>query len=101
LPSMLSTIWRVPKGLPQRTQLNGSASFSTTSCFACGVSNSRGASVIAFSGQVFSHSPHCTQLRSMNFSIGRSRPSTSADSGQAPTQAMHSVQVCRLTSTCP
>src|SRR5438552_7624670 len=101
LPSMLLTIWRVPKGLPQRTQLNGSASLRTTSCFACAVSSRRGASVIALSGQVFSHSPHCTQLRSMNFSIGWSRPSCSADSGHAPTQAMHSVQVCLLTSTWP
>src|SRR5947207_5485929 len=101
LPSMLPTICRVPKGLPQRTQLNGSASLRTTSCFACAASSRRGASVIAFSGQVFSHSPHCTQLRSMNFSIGWSRPSCSADSGHAPTQAMHSVQVCLLTSTWP
>src|SRR5260221_11789721 len=101
LPSMLSTIWRVPKGLPQRTQLNGSASFSTTSCFACGVSNSRGARAIAFSGQGFSHSPHCTQLRSINFTIGRPRPSTRRDSGQAPTQAMHNGQVWRFTSTRP
>src|SRR6266571_7412504 len=101
LPSMLSTIWRVPKGLPQRTQLNGAASFSTTSCFACAVSSRRGASVIASSGQVFWHSPHCTQLRSMNFSIGRSRPSTRADSGHAPTQAMHRVQVCLSTRTWP
>src|SRR5713226_9583167 len=30
LPSMLSTIRRVPNGLPQRTQWNGSASFSVT-----------------------------------------------------------------------
>src|SRR5216117_305531 len=101
LPSMLATICRVPKGLPQRTQLNGSASLRTTSCFACAVSSRRGASVIALSGQVFSHRPHCTQLRSMNFSIGRSRPSCSADSGHAPTQAMHSVQVSLFTSTCP
>src|SRR6266480_2218609 len=101
LPSMLATICRVPKGLPQRTQLNGSASLRTTSCFACAVSSRRGASVIALSGHVFSHSPHCTQLRSMNFSIGWSRPSCSADSGHAPTQAMHSVQVCLLTSTWP
>src|SRR6266853_5960235 len=101
LPSMLLTICRVPKGLPQRTQLNGSASLRTTSCFACAASSRRGASVIAFSGQVFSHSPHCTQLRSMNFSIGWSRPSCSADSGHAPTQAMHSVQVSLLTSTWP
>src|SRR5947208_1642945 len=100
-PSMLVTICRVPKGLPQRTQLNGSASLRMTSCFACAASSRRGASVIAFSGQVFSHSPHCTQLRSMNVSTGWSRPSCSADSGHAPTQAMHSVQVCLLTSTWP
>jgi hypothetical protein len=37
----------------------------------------------------------------MNFSIGVSRPSTSAEAGQAPTHAMHSVQVCRFTSTRP
>src|SRR5712691_12440535 len=48
LPSMLATICRMPKGLPQRTQLYGSASFSMTSCFACGVRSRRGASVIAF-----------------------------------------------------
>src|SRR5258706_2521008 len=101
LPSMLSTILRVPKGFPQRTQLNGSAWLSTTSCLACAESRSRGTSVIAFSGQVFSHNPHCTQLRSMNFSIGSSRPSTSADSGHAPTHARHSVHVSLLTSTCP
>src|SRR5262249_41575165 len=60
LPSMFSTIFFVPKGLPQRTQLNGSASLSATSCFACAVSSKRGTSVIASSGQVASHSPHCT-----------------------------------------
>src|SRR5207248_1176877 len=38
MPSMLPTICRVPKGLPQRTQLNGSASLRTTSCFACAAS---------------------------------------------------------------
>ena len=35
-PSMLSIICRVPKGFAQRTQLNGSASFSTTGVFASG-----------------------------------------------------------------
>ena len=37
LPSMLSIICLVPNGLPQRTQLNGSASWSTSSALACGV----------------------------------------------------------------
>ena len=71
LPSMFSTIWRVPKGLPQRTQLNGSASFSVTGSLAFRPISNRGTSAIAFSGQVFTHSPHCTQLRSMKRRLRR------------------------------
>src|SRR5262249_42524944 len=52
LPSIASIICRVPNGLPQRTQLNGSATFSTVSCLACGASSSRGTSESEFSGQV-------------------------------------------------
>src|SRR5437016_7405640 len=101
LPSMLSTIRRVPNGLPQRTQWNGSASFSVTACFAWGPNRSRGTSSIASSGQVSAHRPHCTQLRSMKRSRGASAASSSAPSGQAPMQALHSVQVCLLTARAP
>ena len=98
---MTSIICRVPNGLPQRTQSKGSASFRTTSCLASAASSSRGPRARASSGQVVTQSPHCTQLRSMNLSIGVSRPSTRAEAGQAPTQAMQSVQVCRFTVTAP
>src|SRR2546426_826665 len=101
LPSMLSTIWRVPNGLPQRTQWNGSASFRVTASFAWGPKRSRGSSWIASSGQVSAHRPHCTQLRSMKRSRGASAASSSAPSGQAPMQALHSVQVCLLTARAP
>src|SRR5438552_511487 len=101
LPSMLSTIRRVPNGLPQRTQWNGSASFSVTACFAWGPNRSRGTSSIASSGQVSAHRPHCTQLRSMKRSRGASAASSRAPSGHAPMQALHSVQVCLLTARAP
>src|SRR5574339_574331 len=97
LPSMLSIIWRVAKGLAQRTQLKGSASLSVTGSLAALATDSLGTSVMAFSGQVCTHRPHCTQLRSMKRSAGDSVASISADAGQAPTQALHSVQVCLLT----
>ena len=58
----------VPKGLPQRTQAKGSASrASTRGCLRAlppSASHRRGSSVIACSGQVLAHSPHCTQLAS-------------------------------------
>ena len=98
---MLSTICRVANALPQLTQWNGSASFNTRSAFQSGASNSRGVRLMAFSGQVFSHSPHCTQLRSMNLRRGNSVESMSADSGQALTQDMQRVQVSLLTLTAP
>ena len=63
--------------------------------------NNLGTSVIAFSGQVFAHSPHCTQLRSMKRRLGVSVASISADSGHAPMQALHSVQVCLFTVSAP
>src|SRR5207247_653959 len=91
----------LPNGLPQRTQWNGSASFSVTACFACAPMSSRGTSSIASSGQVSAHRPHCTQLRSMKRSRGASAASSSALSGQAPMQALHSVQVCLLTARAP
>ena len=56
---------------------------------------------MAFSGQVLAHKPHCTQLRSMKRSAGVSVASISADSGQAPMHALHSVQVCLLTASAP
>src|SRR6185436_13211537 len=99
--SMLSTISRVPKGLPQRTQLKGSASFSVTGCLAFSSSNNLGMREIACSGQVFAHSPHCTQFRSMKRSAGASCESISADSGQAPMQALQSVHVCLFTVSVP
>src|SRR5438552_4042769 len=101
LPSMFSTICRVPNGLPQRTQSNGSASFSVTGSFACGPSASRGTSRMASSGQVLAQRPHCTQLRSMKRSRGASGESSSAASGQAPMQALHSVQLALFTVMAP
>src|SRR5438045_2795853 len=101
LPSMLSTICLVPKGLPQRTQLNGSASFSVTAALAFAPMSNLGISVRASSGQVLTHSPHCTQLRSMKRRLGDSVESISADSGHAPMQALHKVQVCLFTVSAP
>jgi hypothetical protein len=49
--------------------------------FAASVNSRRGASVIASSGQVFSHNPHCTQLVSMKRSCGMFGLSASAASG--------------------
>ena len=91
----------VPKGLAQRMQLNGSASFRTTASFACAPNSSLGTRRIASSGQVFSHRPHCTQLRSMKRSSGASGESSSAASGQAPMQALQSVQVSLFTVIAP
>ena len=51
------------------------------------------ASVMASSGQVVAHSPHCTQFFSMKRSCGRSALSASAPCGQAPTQLRHIVQL--------
>src|SRR5712672_1010911 len=101
LPVMFSTMRRVPKGLLHLMQLKGSASFRVTASFACAPSSSRGVSRIASSGQVFSHRPHCTQLRSMKRSSGASGESSSAASGQALMQALHSVQVSLLTVMAP
>ncbi len=98
---MFSTMRRVPNGLPQRTQLKGSALLRVTASFASAPSSSRGTSRIASSGHVFSHSPHCTQLRSMKRSSGASGESSSAASGQAPMQALHNVQVSLLTVIAP
>jgi hypothetical protein len=98
---MFSTICRVPKGLPQRTQLKGWASFSVTASFARAPSKSRGMSSMASSGQVSAHRPHCTQLRSMNRRLGVSGESRSAASGQAPMHALHSVQVALSTASAP
>src|SRR6185295_9621891 len=100
-PVMFSIMRRVPNGLPQRTQLKGSASFSVTGCFAVSLNDNLGTSEMAFSGQVFSQSPHCTQLRSMKRSNGASAESSSALSGQAPMQALQSVQVSLLTVIAP
>src|SRR6185503_14898720 len=101
LPSMLSTIWRVPNGLPQRTQLKGSASFSVTASFASFPNSNLGMRAMACSGHVFTQRPHCTQLRSMKRNAGVSVASMSADSGHAPTHALHSVQVCWFTASAP
>ena len=100
-PIMLSIIWRVPKGFAHLTQLKGSASFRTIASLACAVSNNLGTSVIASSGHVFAHRPHCTQLRSMKRNTGASGASSKAASGHAPMQALQSVQVLLLTSIRP
>ena len=60
-----------------------------------------GFSVMTFSGQVASHSPHCTQASSEKRSIGRSGSADSAPVGQADTQERHNVQPSALTSTAP
>ena len=85
----------------QRMQAKGCASLSTRACLRSGVTSSRGRSVIACSGQVVAHSPHCTQLRSTKRSCGRSLLSCSALAGQAPTQLRHSVHLSLSTSTVP
>ena len=56
---------------------------------------------MAFSGQVMTHRPHCTQFFSMNLSCGLSGLSSRALAGQALTQLKHSVQVSTLTSKLP
>jgi len=58
-------------------------------------------SVMAFSGQVLAHKPHCTQFFSMKRSCGRSVLSCRALAGQALTQLRHSVQVSLLTAMLP
>ncbi|MNC91261.1 hypothetical protein D3C83_74910 [compost metagenome] len=91
----------MPNGFWQLTQWNGWVSFSTRASRTAGVSSRRWRSEIASSGQVFSHKPHCTQLRSTNLMSGWSTPSISADAGQAPTHARHMVHLARSTSTSP
>ncbi len=97
-PSIASTICAVPKGLAQRMQWKGLVSCSVTGWRTPSPVSRRGTSVMASSGQVRSHRPHCTQLRSRKDSTGRSLLSRSACDGQEPTQAMHKVQ--RPASTC-
>ena len=82
----------VPNALPQRRHRAGSSSLIMRGLRAAAVKFSLGSSRITFSGQVFWHSPHCTQASSRNRSIGRSGLSMSAPVGQAPTQARHKVQ---------
>src|SRR5688572_992244 len=98
---IVSTICVVPKGFLQLTQWKGCVSFSTRASRAAGPSSRRGSSVIASSGQVASHRPHCTQLRSTNLSSGWSTPSINAEAGQAPTHDMHIVQLPWSTITWP
>src|SRR4051812_1438271 len=62
LPNMFSIIFAVPNGLWQLMQRYGSASYKTCGSFTASFNNKRGSRVIAFSGQVFSHSPHWTQF---------------------------------------
>src|SRR5258708_18812230 len=91
----------VPEGLPQAMQRNGSSSFSTASGAFHALKSSRGSSVMTFSGQVASQSPHCTHRLSVNRSIARSGLSESAPVGQAVTQAWQSVQPSTLRLTPP
>src|SRR5688572_10396447 len=98
---IVSTICVVPKGFLQLTQWKGCVSFSTRASRAAGPSSRRGSSVIASSGQVASHRPHCTQLRSTNLSSGWSTPSINAEAGHAPTHDMHIVQLPWSTITWP
>ena len=77
------------------------ASFTTRGACASGPSVSRGASVIACSGQVSRHRPHWTHLLSMKRSSSTSCPSCSAPTGHDPTQARHMVQVSALTAMVP
>src|SRR5438105_4480285 len=100
-PSMASIILRVPKGLPQRTQLKGSASFSTTASLALAPTRSRGTRVMASSGQVLAQRPHCTQFASMKRRRGASAESRSAACGQAPMHALQSVQLSWFTLIAP
>src|SRR5712691_1913996 len=98
---MLFIICLVANGFPQRIQAKTSASLSILGLRASLVNSNLGVRLMACSGQVFSHSPHCTQLRSINLSWGNSLESRMAFSGHAPTQAMHKVQVSLLTSILP
>ena len=105
MPSMARS---VPKGLPQRTHANGSTSCSTRGAARAlppSASHSRGCRVMADSGQVVAHRPHCTQFFSMKRSCGFSGLSASAPAGQAPTQLKHRVQAevstCRLPKGAP
>src|SRR3979490_1439195 len=91
----------VPNGLPQAMQLKGSSSFSTVSGEFHALKSSRGSSVITFSGQVDSQSPHCTHRLSVKRSIARSGLSDSAAVGQAVTQAWHSGQPPTFSFTPP
>ena len=61
---MRSTVLRVPNGLPQRMQWNGSSSFTTRRGAFQAAKSSCGASVITFSGQVAAQRPHWTQALS-------------------------------------
>jgi hypothetical protein len=61
-------------------------------CIAAGRKFSLGSRLSAFSGQVLTQSPHCTQALSVNRSLGSPGVSMIAAVGQADVQAMHSVQ---------
>ncbi len=56
-------------------------------------SDRRGCSLIAFSGQVVSHRPHCTQFFSSEAQLGVCGLSCRALAGQALTQLRHRVQL--------
>ena len=59
---MPAIIFSVPSGLPQEMQLTTTASLITRGCRASGASDSRGVSVMAFSGHVAAQRPHCTHF---------------------------------------
>src|SRR5690606_19784810 len=101
LPSIRSVIWRVPNGLPHAMQTKGCASLSTAGVRVSSLNTYLGSRVIACSGQVFTHRPHCTQLRSMIRNCGESGLSSRADSGQAPMHAKHKVHASRRTFKVP
>src|SRR5690606_21892375 len=75
--------------------------FNTTASLRCSDSNKRGINSIAFSGQVVSHRPHCTQFFSIKRNCGNCGLSFSALAGHALTQLMHSVQASALTAIAP
>src|SRR5438874_12555366 len=103
-PSLASTRWielLVPNGLPQAMQLNGSSSFSTRGGAFQALKSRRGSSVMTFSGQVDSQSPHWTHRLSVKRSIARSGLSDRAPVGQAVTQAWQSVQPSTFSFTPP
>src|SRR5204863_82999 len=92
LAATRSIVARVPNGLPQATQSNGSSCLTMRAGALQAAKSICGLRRITFSGQVAAHNPHCTQSCSAKRKVGRSGSSPSALVGQADTQDRHKVQ---------